>query len=256
MCALMLMSCAACSVSVVPALQATSALTWMSPASLPAGAVASVTLVLPRLVASVLAPMPEAVAEPLPALTVKSVGSMVQWPCLPAPPRVSTRVSASTATRAAEVSTRPPRPPADVADSVPPTSTLPACMPPCSTTRPASALLLLSALRLPLLAAWSPVIQISPWRSCRVWARMTPLLLTSEAAMSCADCALSLTTPPSATMLPLLATLPAAPGETTAEISPPPLMLTVAALPEASTTEPASTVMSPSLLTCGPNSAR
>ena len=100
------------------------------------------------------------------------------------------------------------------------------------------------------------MIQISPAFSTSVFARTMPLLLTSEAAMSCADFALSVTTPPSAVMRPLLSTLPATvPGVTTAEISPLPLMLTVAARPEASTTEPAWTDTSPALSTDGPNSA-
>ena len=84
-----------------------------------------------------------------------------------------------------------------------------------------------------------------------------PLLFTSEAAMSCADLAVSVTTPPSALMRPLLSTRPSsAPGVTTADSKPLPLMLTVAARPEASSTEPASTAMSPWLLTWLPKSTR
>ena len=82
---------------------------------------------------------------------------------------------------------------------------------------------------LPLVATLSPVIQISPARSTSVLARTMPLLLTSDAAICCAEWAVSLTVPPSATMLPLLPTLPETlPGVTTAEIRPWPLMLTVA----------------------------
>ena len=52
----------------------------LSPGSLPPGAVASSTLPSPRLEASVSAPMLEPVSGPLPAATVKSVGSMRQLP--------------------------------------------------------------------------------------------------------------------------------------------------------------------------------
>ena len=102
---------------------------------------------------------------------------------------------------------------------------------------------------------WSPVIQTSPLRSTSVLARMIPLLLTSELATPSADCAVMVTTPPSARMLPLLLTLPESPAVTTAEIKPLPLMLTVAARPLASTTEPLSTCTAPWLSTRLPNSA-
>ena len=77
---LTLTSLFAVSVSVVEADQLTAASTWMSPGSLPPAAVTSATLPPFRLVASVSAPMPDAVCAPLPALTRKSVGSMVQVP--------------------------------------------------------------------------------------------------------------------------------------------------------------------------------
>ena len=89
-----------------------------------------------------------------------------------------------------------------------------------------------------------------------LWARTMPLLLTSELASASAEAAVSVTLPPSAAMRPLLSTAPATPGSTTADSRPLPLMLTVAARPEASTTEPASTRSSPRLSTVGPNSAR
>ena len=128
---------------------------------------------------------------------------------------------------------------------VPATSAVPRCMSPMTMTRPAGPSWGALASMCPLVATWSPVIQISPARSTRVLARTRPLLLTKELARPSADAALKRTTPPSALMLPLLLTTPASPGVTTAEIKPLPLMLTVAARPLASTTAPALTATSP-----------
>ena len=124
MLALTLMSRVAVSVSVVLADQDTAALTWMSPGSLPPAAVCSVTLVVPRFVDKVSAPMPDVVCAAPPAATVKSVGSMSQVP-VAAAPRLSTRVPRAIATWAAEVSTLPPRPEADDASMRPSSCRLP-----------------------------------------------------------------------------------------------------------------------------------
>jgi hypothetical protein len=246
----------ACSVSVLLPAQVTSALTWMSPGSLPVAAVASVMLVDARLVASVSAPMPDVVCAPLPAATVKSVGSMSQWPVATLP-RLSTCVWRAMPTCAAEVSTWPPRPLAALTSIWPASARRPETMSPFTVIWPALPVVGAAACKLPLLPTWSPVIQISPPRSTSVLARTMPLLFTSDPAMSWAERAFRVTTPPSAWMRPALSTCPLTrPGVTAAEIRPLPLMLTVAARPEASTTEPASTWMSPWFTTCCPNSAR
>ena len=247
------------SVSVVFALQLTGALTMMSPGCVSLAvpcAAAIVTLPWFRLFDSVVAPMPDVVSVPLPDETVKSIGSIVQVPCVPAALSVFTPAPAAIRTLAADVSTCPPRPDSACALTVPEKSTLPPCMPPSKLTLPALPLPVASALIVPLLATLSPVIQISPLRSWIVLARTMPLLFTSDAARPWADCAVIVTKPPSAWIRPLLSTEPESPGVTTAEIKPLPLMLTVAARPDASTTWPASTVIVPWLSTCWPNSAR
>ena len=238
--------------------QLTEAPTLMSPASLPfaAAAVAIVTLPPPRLADSVAAPMLLVVATPLPATMAKLVGSISQVPAPPLGAAVDTRAPTAMLTLAAEVSTKPPLPLAALASMLPDTCAMPRCMSPISITRPPSPPFGAAAWIWPAWLTLSPVIQISPPRSTSVLARISPLLLTSEAAMSWAEAALSRTTPPSARMLPLLTTEPAAPGVTTAEMRPLPLMLTVAARPEASTTWPASTAISPWLSTRLPKSAR
>ena len=169
---------------------------------------------------------------------------------------VETRASSATLTVAAEVSTKPPLPLAAPASMLPATCAVPRCMSPTNMTRPPSPPLGALASIWPLVATLSPVIQISPARSTIVLARISPLLLTSDAAMPSAEAAFMRTTPPSARMLPLLLTEPAAPGVITADIKPLPLMLTVAARPLASTTAPAFTEISPWLSTRLPKSAK
>ena len=247
---------AAVSVSSVLALQLTAALTNRSPASSPSVAVISVTLPPARLADKVLAPMPELVAAPLPADTVKLVGSMSQVPWRPLPASVATRVASSICTKAADVSTWPPRPCSARALIWPPSARLPAFMSALTVIWPASPAPWASAWMRPLDCTWSPVIQIWPARSSMPLARTMPLLFTSDCAMASAEAAVMRTLPPSARMAPRLSTSPALPGVITAEISPEPLMLTVAARPEASTTEPASTCSSPRLSTRCPNRAR
>ena len=247
---------AAVSVSTVLAVQDTSALTRMSPGSAPPGAVSSSTLPRPKLLASVSAPMLEPSFEPPPATTVKSVGSMRQVPCVPASDSVFTRVPVAMCTCAAEVSTRPPRPCSAVASISPDSASAPLAMPPCTVMRPPSMRPAPRACSVPLDSTRSPVIQISPPRSSSASARTKPLLLTSDRATASADAAVSRTVPPSAWIRPLLSTVPAMPASTAAEIRPWPLMLTVAARPAASTTEPASTVRLPRLSTVGASSAR
>ena len=79
--ALMLMSLCAVSVSLL-ALQDTALLTLMSPNSVPLADVAMVTLPVPKDVLSVSAPIPLTVDAPVPALMLKSVGSISHVPLL------------------------------------------------------------------------------------------------------------------------------------------------------------------------------
>ena len=259
MLALTLMSWKACSVSVALDAQLTAALTLISPGSVPLPlAVCSVMvpLVPSRLDDRVSAPMPDASCAPAPALMLKSVGSISHEPPWPAAPRVSTRVPPAMRTPAAEVSMLPPRPCSLLALIVPAMSARPCSRSPLTTMRPPDSVPAPSAVICPLVATRSPVIQISPLRSTSELARIRPVLLTSDEAMASAERAVSVTLPPSAAIRPLFSTVPATPGAITADSSPLPLMLTVAARPEASTTEPAFTVISPSLATRLPNSAR
>ncbi|MCY1169228.1 hypothetical protein D9M73_92480 [compost metagenome] len=150
----------------------------MSPLSLPVlASVCNVTLVVDRLADSVSAPMPLVVCVPLPDEMVKSVGSTSQVPVLPVSDRVLTRVPAATLTWAADVSMKPPSPPAGaLASSVPATFTVPVSMSPISRMRPAlfwivfasmiPVLLTVAVVRLSMALADSSTWPPLAWISC------------------------------------------------------------------------------------------
>ena len=121
--ALMLMSLCAVSVSLL-VLHVTSALTLMSPLSLPLSAseVMMWTLLSSNASESFSAPIPLTVCVPSPASIVKSVGSISHVPVAPDVAAVVISASSANLTLAALVSMKPPLPPlvAD-ASSVPPT---------------------------------------------------------------------------------------------------------------------------------------
>nr|WP_241674446.1 hypothetical protein [Candidatus Methylobacter oryzae] len=164
--------------------QVTGLLTKMSPLPPVEASVAMVTLPPPKLVASVAAPIPEVLSTPLPALIVKSTGSISQVPLLPFAAFVVILASSATLTWAAEVSMKPPfvwpSPPVPLteglgsgalASSVPPTLTVPLSM--------------------------SPSSLMTPLRSSTVRASMTPSLLTTVDSSASAALAVISTVPPS-----------------------------------------------------------
>ena len=228
--ALMLMLRCALSVSLL-ADQETALLTKMSPLPAVDGSVAMLTLVLPKLLDKVLAPIPEVVRPALPAAMVKSMGSINQVPVWPAGAAVLILAASATVTCAALVSMNPPLPPLGaLASSVPATFTVPAAMPPSKV----------------ILPSWLTM----------VWASMSPVLFTMLASSVSLAPALSITMPPSALIKPpfsarLFKTL----WSTTMLTKLLPLKFKVTALPPPKTTEPSCATIAPWLLTWLPSSA-
>ena len=239
---LILMSRTAFSVNVVGlelAVQLTAWLTWMSP--LPSidvpmfcsggvpgvmtvgpGAVVMVTLLVTSRADSV---APEILSSAPPPM-VKSCGSISQVPVCPRGALVLTLASCATRTVAADVSIKPPLPPAAaLASSVPATFAVPFCMSASSLMTP-------------------------PWFSIR-WARITPVLLTAVCSRLPAPWVVSSTCPPLAWIKPPLATSALrAPWLTSTPSRLSPSTSSVKAVPPASATVPRGALMVPSLLTC------
>ena len=224
--ALMLMLRCALRVSLL-ADQETALLTTISPLPLVSAAVAMLTLLLPRLVDRVVAPMPDAVRAPMPAAILKSTGSISQVPVLPPGAAVVTRASSAILTFAAEVSIKPPSPPFGAeASSTPPTITVPAAM--------------------------SPSKVMVPLRFSRVRASMMPLLFTTARPRPWSPLAVSRTAPPAAPMAPRFAiSALSAPSSTRIRIRPSAMKSTVAALAATSAAVPRDASIVPSFTTLG-----
>ena len=104
------MSLCAVSVRELAAAWVTAAFTLMSPLPAVDASVAMATLVVSRLLARVVAPMPLVVCAPEPALMVKSIGSSSHWPAFPFGANEFTPAVSATRSVCPEVSTRPPWP--------------------------------------------------------------------------------------------------------------------------------------------------
>ena len=220
----MLMFLCAVRVSLL-AVQATGALTLMSPGSLPVLLVAIETLVVPKFDWSVVAPMPLSVCPAVPSEMMKLVGSINQVPAWPVTAAVVTLTTSAILTCAALVSINPPLPPwGALASSVPATWTVPAAMPASKVMVPA--------------------------RFSTVCASMTPVLFTTLASTASLAPALISTRPPLALIkLPFSARAFNMLWSTCIFTKLLPLKLNVTALPAPSATVPSGAAMLPRLLT-------
>ena len=143
-------SLTAFNVKVVAAVQVSASLTKISP--LPSRRPLSLRIVM--LLRVRLSDSSLALMSPSVSAIVKSVGSINQRPTLPCADDVLTHAVSAMCTCAAEVSIRPPSPPCGAdASSWPLSKTLPVSI--------------------------SPINRMLPGRCSSVWARMTPLLLTT-----------------------------------------------------------------------------